>query len=114
MVQAANRFILDDLAASWAESSVVAWPEHEKLKSFLQDVFLPTVKTQQTCLSCHHVSTRESKGLVVDLVYPRKPFVHEQAVKQKLSESGFEFAICELEETLRIERTKKSWKTGET
>lgn len=81
MVQAANRFILDDLAASWAESTVVAWPEHEKLKNFLQDVFLPTLETQQTCLSCRHVSTRESKGLVVDLVYPRKPFVHEQAVK---------------------------------
>lgn len=83
LIQHANRFLLDTLASAWTEMKVRAWARTEKpeagpkTKDYLEDLFAPTVKVKNRCLNCHHEIVREHKGLVVDLLYPRKALSNE-------------------------------------
>lgn len=81
LIQSVNRFLLDAMAAAWAEMAVVAHGNDPRAnrKSLLEDTLAPTVKVSMTCLSCGHVAMRPSKALVVDLLYPRKSPSNEPA-----------------------------------
>lgn len=43
----------------------------------MEDLFAPTIRVRHVCLNCRHEAVRESKGLTVDLIYPRKPLSNE-------------------------------------
>ncbi|CAO1617228.1 unnamed protein product [Parajaminaea phylloscopi] len=82
LIQSANRLLVDSLASSWAEMAVLTWANEaqqggQARKSLVEDLFASTTRVRTTCLNCRHELVRDSKALVVDLIYPRKPLSNE-------------------------------------